>query len=388
MNKMKNIKTYICAVSLLVALSCGDAFAQQKGGEDAPVKVEAKADTAISTVADSVKGEVIDDALLGDAEESVLDSALVADANAGTYTQLKKKFIEGGAGFMSLVALALVLGLAICIERIIYLSMSEIDAKKFMAELEKKLKEEGVEAAKSLCRDTRGPVASICYQGLLRIRETKAAIERSVESYAQVQIGNMEKGCSWITLLIAMAPSLGFLGTVIGMVMAFDRIQMAGDIRPDVVASGMKVALITTIFGIITALILNYVLSKIDHLTAQMEESAITLMDILTSLDEEKSKVNEKVLFENREVVGRKEVVFRTYLACSAVFTYGSYRSLLCSYCSISWDTICQPCGMSVISRHFSQTLLWGLCCFFSLVLLWWRVFQSGILFIQIILQR
>ena len=297
MNKMKNIKTYICAVSMLVALSCGDAFAQQKGGEDAPVKVEAKADTAISTVADSVKGEVIDDALLGDAEESVLDSALVADANAGTYTQLKKKFIEGGAGFMSLVALALVLGLAICIERIIYLSMSEIDAKKFMAELEKKLKEEGVEAAKSLCRDTRGPVASICYQGLLRIRETKAAIERSVESYAQVQIGNMEKGCSWITLLIAMAPSLGFLGTVIGMVMAFDKIQMAGDIRPDVVASGMKVALITTIFGIITALILqlfyNYVLSKIDHLTAQMEESAITLMDILTSLDEEKSKVDE-----------------------------------------------------------------------------------------------
>ena len=278
---------------MLMALSCGDAFAQQKGGADTITKVETKADTAVS-VDEAVKGTEIDDALLGDGEESVLDSALVADTNAGAYTQLKKKFIEG---FMSLVALALVLGLAICIERIIYLSMSEIDAKKFMAELEKKLNEEGVEAAKSLCRDTRGPVASICYQGLLRIRETKAAIERSVESYAQVQIGNMEKGCSWITLLIAMAPSLGFLGTVIGMVMAFDRIQMAGDIRPDVVASGMKVALITTIFGIITALILqlfyNYVLSKIDHLTAQMEESAITLMDILTSLDEEKSKVDE-----------------------------------------------------------------------------------------------
>ena len=296
MIKMKNIKTYICAVSMLMALSSGDAFAQQKGGADTITKVETKADTAVS-VDEAVKGTEIDDALLGDGEESVLDSALVADTNAGAYTQLKKKFIEGGAGFMSLVALALVLGLAICIERIIYLSMSEIDAKKFMIELEKKLKEEGVDAAKSLCRDTRGPVASICYQGLLRIRETKAAIERSVESYAQVQIGNMEKGCSWITLLIAMAPSLGFLGTVIGMVMAFDRIQMAGDIRPDVVASGMKVALITTIFGIITALILqlfyNYVLSKIDHLTAQMEESAITLMDILTSLDEEKSKVDE-----------------------------------------------------------------------------------------------
>ena len=193
---------------------------------------------------------------------------------------------------MSLVALALVLGLAICIERIIYLSMSEIDAKKFMADLEKELKDNGVEAAKELCRNTRGPVASICYQGLLRIREAHDVIERSVSSYATVQIGNMEKGCSWITLFIAMAPSLGFLGTVIGMVIAFDNIQTAGDIGPTIVASGMKVALITTIFGIITALILqlfyNYVLSKIDHLTVQMEESAITLMDILTALKNEK----------------------------------------------------------------------------------------------------
>ena len=234
----------------------------------------------------------MDDNLLADGEESALDSTLVANADKGAYTQLKKKFVEGGAGFMSLVALALVLGLAICIERIIYLSMSEIDAKKFMADLEKELKDNGVEAAKELCRNTRGPVASICYQGLLRIREAHDVIERSVSSYATVQIGNMEKGCSWITLFIAMAPSLGFLGTVIGMVIAFDNIQTAGDIGPTIVASGMKVALITTIFGIITALILqlfyNYVLSKIDHLTAQMEESAITLMDILTALRNEK----------------------------------------------------------------------------------------------------
>ena len=254
----------------------------------------APADSAanVSAKADSTS-MMLDEAAIEMADTAMIDAA----AEGSAYTQLKTKFVEGGAGFMSLVALCLIIGLAFCIERIVYLSLSEIDAKKFMIELEKKLKEEGVDAAKSLCRDTRGPVASICYQGLLRIRETKAAIERSVESYAQVQIGNMEKGCSWITLLIAMAPSLGFLGTVIGMVMAFDKIQMAGDIRPDVVASGMKVALITTIFGIITALILqlfyNYVLSKIDHLTAQMEESAITLMDILTSLDEEKSKVDE-----------------------------------------------------------------------------------------------
>ena len=163
--------------------------------------------------------------------------------------------------------------------------MSEIDAKKFMRQLETTLKTQGVDAAKALCRDTRGPVASICYQGLLRMNDSLEAIERSVSSYASVQLGNMEKGCSWITLFIAMAPSLGFLGTVIGMVMSFDQIEIAGDISPTIVASGMKVALITTIFGIITALILqlfyNYLLSKIDHLTAQMEESAITLMDTL-----------------------------------------------------------------------------------------------------------
>ena len=278
------------AMALLAVITSGNAIAQNKTAaaqtETTSKAAVAAADTATESVIPSVKGDTISDDLLGDAEESALDSALVADADGGAYTQLKTKFVEGGAGFMSLVALALVLGLAICIERIIYLSMSEIDAKKFMENLEKELKEKGVDAAKELCRNTRGPVASICYQGLLRIRETQESIERSVSSYASVQIGNMEKGCSWITLLIAMAPSLGFLGTVIGMVISFDNIQMAGDINPTVVASGMKVALITTIFGIITALILqlfyNYVLSKIDHLTAQMEESAITLMDVLT----------------------------------------------------------------------------------------------------------
>ena len=223
--------------------------------------------------------------LLDEAVAEMDDSTAVADD--GAYTQLKKKFTDGGVGFMSLVALCLIIGLAFCIERIIYLTLSEIDAKKFMVRLEEKLKTEGVEAAKDLCRNTRGPIASICYQGLLRIDSSMEEVERSVSSYASVQVGKMEKGCSWITLFIAMAPSLGFLGTVIGMVMAFDQIEIAGDIGPTIVASGMKVALITTIFGIIVALILqlfyNYVLSKIDHLTAQMEESAITLMDIIKS---------------------------------------------------------------------------------------------------------
>ena len=183
------------------------------------------------------------------------------------------------------MALALVIGLAFCIERILYLSLSEINAKRFMARLDEMIAKDDVEGAKTLCRETRGPVASICYQGLERVEESIDNIERSIVSYGSVQAANLEKGCSWITLFIAMAPSLGFLGTVIGMVMAFDQIQMAGDISPTIVASGMKVALITTIFGIIVALILqifyNYILSKIEHLTAQMEESAISLLDSL-----------------------------------------------------------------------------------------------------------
>ena len=233
-----------------------------------------------------VMAQQSDSIMLSDAALEMGDTAMIDSAiEGGAYTQLKTKFVEGGAGFMSLVALCLIVGLAVCIERIIYLSLSEINAKKFMADVENKLDNDGVDKAKDLCRNTRGPVASICYQGLLHIDEDNDTIERSISSYASVQVGNMEKGCSWITLCIAMAPSLGFLGTVIGMVMAFDNIETAGDISPTIVASGMKVALITTIFGIITALILqlfyNYILSKIDHLTAQMEESAITFMDIV-----------------------------------------------------------------------------------------------------------
>ena len=205
------------------------------------------------------------------------------------HKELKTKFIEGDAGFMSLVAIALVLGLAFCIERIIYLSLAEVNTKKLMANIEAALEKGDVEGAKTICRNTRGPVASICYQGLMRIDEGVDVVERSVVSYGGVQAGYLEKGCSWITLFIAMAPSLGFLGTVIGMVMAFDNIQRAGDISPTVVAGGMKVALITTIFGLIVALILqvfyNYILSKIEALTSEMEDSSISLLDMVIKYD-------------------------------------------------------------------------------------------------------
>ena len=196
---------------------------------------------------------------------------------------LKTKFIEGSAGFMSLVALALVLGLAFCVERIIFLTLSEIDAKRMMADIDGALSNGDLQAAQKMCEQERGPVAAISRKALARIAEPIDNIERGISSYGSVEAANMEKGCSWIKLFIAIAPSLGFLGTVIGMVMAFEQIQDAGDISPTIVASGMKVALITTIFGIIAALVLqvfyNYIVSKIDHITADMEESAIKLLD-------------------------------------------------------------------------------------------------------------
>ena len=219
------------------------------------------------------------------AQEEAAAAETTVVEEGGIHKEIKTKYIEGGADFMSLVSIALVIGLAFCIERIVYLSLAEVNTKKLMANLEAALEKGDVEGAKTICRNTRGPVASICYQGLMRIDEGLDVVERSVVSYGGVQAGYLEKGCSWITLFIAMAPSLGFIGTVVGMVMAFDKIQQAGDISPTVVAGGMKVALITTIFGLIVALVLqvfyNYILSKIEAITSQMEDSSITLLDII-----------------------------------------------------------------------------------------------------------
>jgi len=162
-----------------------------------------------------------------------------------------------------------------------------------LEDIERKVEADDIEGAKSICRETRGPVASICYQGLMHAHEEMDMVERSIVSYGSVLSAKLEKGCSWITLFIAIAPSLGFLGTVIGMVMAFDQIQEAGDISPTIVAQGMKVALITTIFGIIVALILqvfyNYILTKIENLTSEMEETAISLMDIIAKHKQQKA---------------------------------------------------------------------------------------------------
>ena len=200
---------------------------------------------------------------------------------------LKTKFIEGGAGFMALVIACLILGLALCIERILYLGFSKTNTKKLLAKLEAALQNGGVEAAADVCRNTRGPVAAIFTQALLRLADGQSLedVEKSVVYYGGVEASKMEQNLSWISLFIAIAPSLGFLGTVIGMIQAFDAIMVAGDMSPAVVAGGMKVALITTVGGLIVAVILqiffNYILSQVESLTIDMEDASISLMDIL-----------------------------------------------------------------------------------------------------------
>ncbi|MBO4658489.1 MAG: MotA/TolQ/ExbB proton channel family protein [Prevotella sp.] len=275
------MKYVIARCMLIVALMAGHfslAMAQEESS--IPDFEEIAAQYEDNASVDSLVAEDI-----AQAEAMEMADAVAEEENEGVYKSLKTKFIEGNAGFMSLVALALILGLAFCIERIIYLTLSEINTRRLLSDIDEKVAAGDVEGAKTLCRETRGPVASICYQGLMRIGEHVENIERSIQSFGQVQVANLEKGCSWITLFIAIAPSLGFLGTVIGMVMAFDKIQQAGDINPTIVADGMKVALITTIFGIIVALILqlfyNFILTKIEMITAQMEEASVTLMDII-----------------------------------------------------------------------------------------------------------
>lgn len=203
-----------------------------------------------------------------------------------TFTQvIKQKFIEGGSGFMGVVLVCLILGLAIVIERIIYLNMATTNSNKLLKNIEDALNTGGVDAAKEVCRDTKGPVASIFYQGLDRSHEGVDMVEKSVISYGGVQMGLLEKGISWISLFIALAPMLGFMGTVIGMIGAFDAIEAAGDISPTVVAHGIKVALLTTVFGLIVAIILqvfyNYIIAKVDSIVNDMENASISLIDLL-----------------------------------------------------------------------------------------------------------
>ena len=227
-------------------------------------------------------------------ETVVAETTTVADVDAeatiageSMHHVMMQKFLEGGWAWMLPILIFLIIGLAVAIERILYLSLSTINSKKFIAQIEEALKNGGIDAAMEVARNTRGPIASIYYQGLLRYNQGLDAVEKSIVSYGSVQTGQMESGLTWIGLFIALSPMLGFMGTVVGMIDAFDAIQAAGDISPTLVAGGIKVALLTTLMGLIAAVILqlfyNYIVSKIDSLVNEMEDTSITLTDILTA---------------------------------------------------------------------------------------------------------
>ena len=228
------------------------------------------------------------------AEEVAEAPAEEAGGLVALHKTLKTKFIEGGAGFMALTLVTLVFGLALCIERIIYLSLSKTNTKELLANIEAALKKGGIEEALEVCRNTRGPVASIFYQGLSRYDEGIDVVEKTVASYGGVQLGLLEKNLSWISLFISIAPSLGFLGTIIGMIAAVDKIQQVGDISATVVAGGIKVALLTTLLGLIIAIVLqlfyNYSRSLIQGQVNEMDVNSISMLYIVVEFDAAQKK--------------------------------------------------------------------------------------------------
>jgi biopolymer transport protein ExbB len=236
--------------------------------------------------ADAAQTEMNDDVAAAATEGAASTEETVDEEPQLNFVQtLKQKYIEGDPLWMTPVLIVLIIGMSLSIERIVYLNLATINTKKFIDQVEAALKSGGVEAAKEVCRNTRGPVASIYYQGLDRSHEGIEMVEKSVVSYGGVQMGLLEKGLSWLSLFIALAPMLGFLGTVIGMIQAFDKIVKDGQVSPTTVADGIKVALLTTVFGLIAAIVLqifyNYIVSKVDGLVHEMEDSSITLVDML-----------------------------------------------------------------------------------------------------------
>ncbi len=267
---MKRLFALIAVFGMLFFMASNVAVAQEE---------EAAATETATEQVDEATEEV---QLAADAEE---EAAAAAEEGKSLHSQLKQKFIEGGPTFMAFVLVCLILGLAFAIERVLYLNLSTSNTKKLLAKVEEALENGGVEAAKEVCRNTRGPVASIFYQGLDRFDHGVDVVEKTVISYGGVQAGLLEKGLSWLALFIALAPMLGFMGTVIGMIGAFDAIEVAGDISPSLVAGGIKVALITTVTGLVVAIILqifyNYCVAKIDSLINNMEDASISLLDLL-----------------------------------------------------------------------------------------------------------
>ncbi|MCT4674350.1 MAG: MotA/TolQ/ExbB proton channel family protein [Prolixibacteraceae bacterium] len=260
------------AVFAMLSFGAANVAVSQDQTETAQTEVAQETSTSVDNATDT-------------SVDQIEEAAKTAETGGSLHSQLKQKFIQGGPGFMSTVLICLILGLALAIERILYLNLATSNTKKLLKRVEDALADGGVERAKDVCRDTKGPVASIFYQGLDRYEEGLDVVEKSVVSYGGVQTGLLEKGLSWIALFIALAPMLGFMGTVIGMIAAFDAIEIAGDISPTLVAGGIKVALITTVSGLVVAIILqilyNYCVAKIDSLVNDMEDASISFMDIL-----------------------------------------------------------------------------------------------------------
>ncbi len=276
---MKKLLAVLTIFSVLM-LGINLSYAQDSKADTAKAKSDTtKVDTAAATPTVKNKEDV--------KEEQA------AKKEIGIHQQLRQKFIEGGPGFMATILLSFILGLAIALERVLYLTFSSINTKKFIEKIQQALDEGGVEAAKEVARSTRGPVASIYYQGLSRYNQGLDVVEKAVMTYGSVQTGLLERGLTWIALFIAIAPMLGFLGTVIGMIEAFDAIEKAGDISASLVAHGIKVALITTVSGLIVAITLqiffNYISAKIDSMVTEMEDASVTLIDMLVEYKEKHS---------------------------------------------------------------------------------------------------
>ncbi|NVK26507.1 MAG: MotA/TolQ/ExbB proton channel family protein [Flavobacteriia bacterium] len=288
-------------LSLLVlagVLSFGTANAQDEAGtanqaDPATTEMATEADPE-AAAEEGAAEEATEEATEATSEpaEAAAEEEMAEDL---TYTQVfRKYFIEGGAGFMSFVLVALILGLAIVIERILYLTFSISNNEKLLRKVEEALNSGGVEAAKEVCRGERGPVATIFYEGLDHYDEGIEMVDKSIISVASVEQGKLDKGVSWISLFIALAPMLGFMGTVIGMISAFDAIEAAGDINPSLVAGGIKVALLTTVFGLIVAIILqvfyNLIVAMIDGIVNKMEDASISFLDLMIDFHKKNNK--------------------------------------------------------------------------------------------------
>ena len=276
------MKKVFATLTVLAMLTFGSAAVMAQEDAAAPAEEAAVEQVDENAAAPAAEAEAVE------APENA-DNGIVA-----LHKVLKTKFIEGGAFFMALTLITLIIGLGFCIERIIYLSLSKTNTKALLAKIEEALKHGGINEALDVCRNTRGPVAAIFYQGLSRYHEGVDVVEKTVASYGGVQLGLLEKNLSWISLFISIAPSLGFLGTIIGMIAAFDKIQQVGDISATVVAGGIKVALLTTLLGLIIAIILqlfyNYILYLIEDLVNEMEDSSISLLDLVVEYDAAQKK--------------------------------------------------------------------------------------------------